>query len=198
MNWSYSCRPLPQPQQHQIQTVSATYTTAQGNTVSLNHWSGPGIKLASSWILVGFISDEPQWEFLMMSSCEPDTGHPAGMWSGEWASVAGHRGESSKFSILGHNRQCADKHLSWLPLGICIRVRNPAGVIRSPGSDRPWHVWLLSSQVCSLTWSYFFQTLFRIPILRCWNYYTDALIFLAFLSYFLLFCLFVLLAGRFL
>ena len=37
-----------------------TYTTALGNTGSLTHWMGPGIEPVSSWILVGFVSAEPQ------------------------------------------------------------------------------------------------------------------------------------------
>ena len=63
-NQSYSCRPTPQPQQHRIQaaSASATYTTAHGDTGSLPHWGGLGIESASSWILVGFITAEPQWE----------------------------------------------------------------------------------------------------------------------------------------
>ena len=36
-NWSYSCLPTPQPQQHQIRAASATYTTAHGNTRFLTH-----------------------------------------------------------------------------------------------------------------------------------------------------------------
>ena len=43
---------------------SATYTTAHSNNRSLTHWARPGIKPASSWILVRFISTEPQWELL--------------------------------------------------------------------------------------------------------------------------------------
>jgi len=39
-----------------------TYTTAHGNARSLTLWARPGIEPASSWILVGFISTEPQWE----------------------------------------------------------------------------------------------------------------------------------------
>ena len=35
---------------------------SSGNTRSLTHWAGPGIKPTSSWILVGFITTEPQWE----------------------------------------------------------------------------------------------------------------------------------------
>ena len=30
-NWSCSCRPMPEPQQHGIQASSATYTTAHSN-----------------------------------------------------------------------------------------------------------------------------------------------------------------------
>ena len=57
LNQSRSCWPTPQPQQHQIQTLSVTYTTACGNARSLmhlTHWS-VGIKPASSWILIGFL-----------------------------------------------------------------------------------------------------------------------------------------------
>ena len=34
------------------------------NTKSLTYWTRPGIKPTSSWILVGFITAEPQWELL--------------------------------------------------------------------------------------------------------------------------------------
>ena len=36
-NRSYSCRPMPQPQQLEIQAVSTTYTIAHGNAESLTH-----------------------------------------------------------------------------------------------------------------------------------------------------------------
>ena len=39
------------------------YTTAQGNTGPLTHWERPGIQPASSWILVGFVTNEP-WQEL--------------------------------------------------------------------------------------------------------------------------------------
>ena len=42
--------------------MSANYTTAHGNTGSLTHWARPGIESASSWILVRFLSSEPQQE----------------------------------------------------------------------------------------------------------------------------------------
>ena len=46
----------------QFQATSVTYTTAHGNARFLTHWARPGIKYASLWILVRFISDAPQWE----------------------------------------------------------------------------------------------------------------------------------------
>ena len=45
-----------------ISATSATYTTAWGNTGSLTHWERPGIEPKSSWILVRFVTSEPQWE----------------------------------------------------------------------------------------------------------------------------------------
>ena len=42
--------------------MPATYTTAHSNTGSLTHLVGPGIEPPSSWILVGFVAAEPQWE----------------------------------------------------------------------------------------------------------------------------------------
>ena len=66
-NWSYSCRLMPQPQRHQIRAVSTTYTTAHSNTGPLTHWVRPGIiEPTSSWILVGLVSDVPQWELLVL------------------------------------------------------------------------------------------------------------------------------------
>ena len=48
--------------QHGIQVTSATYTTAHGNEGFLTHWARPGIKPASSWILVGFLTVKSQRE----------------------------------------------------------------------------------------------------------------------------------------
>ena len=62
VNWSCSHWPMPQPQQHQIWAMSVTFTTAHGNAWSLTHWGRPGIKSASSRMLVRFISTEPWWE----------------------------------------------------------------------------------------------------------------------------------------
>ena len=41
---------------------SATYTTAHSSPGSLTHRASPGIEPASSWILVGLVTAEPQWE----------------------------------------------------------------------------------------------------------------------------------------
>ena len=62
LNRSCNCWPMPQPQQCQIQAISATCNIATGNAGSLTHWVRPEIKSASSWMLVGFVSAEPQWE----------------------------------------------------------------------------------------------------------------------------------------
>ena len=50
----------PQPLQCQIWATYVTYTTAHGNAGSLSYWARPGIKLAYSWILVGFVTPEPK------------------------------------------------------------------------------------------------------------------------------------------
>jgi len=53
-----------EPQQHQIQAESVTYTTAQGNTTFLTHCARPGTEPATSWFLVGFVSISPRQELL--------------------------------------------------------------------------------------------------------------------------------------
>ena len=45
-----------------IQATSKTYIAAHRNSGSLTHLAGLMIKCTSSWILVGFISSEPQGE----------------------------------------------------------------------------------------------------------------------------------------
>ena len=49
---------MPEPQQCQIQDITANYTTAHGNAGSLAHWASPRIEPATSWFLVGFVN---QW-----------------------------------------------------------------------------------------------------------------------------------------
>ena len=68
---SWSCWPMPHPQQCGIWATSVTYTTVHGNTGSLIHWVRPGIEPMSSWMLVGFITAEAQqnslsWGFLVI------------------------------------------------------------------------------------------------------------------------------------
>ena len=46
----------PQLQQREIQATSVTYTTACGSVGALTQCARPGIKPASSWILVGFLT----------------------------------------------------------------------------------------------------------------------------------------------
>ena len=53
---------MPEPQQHHIWVMSRTYTTAHGKARSSTHWVRPGIKLATSWLLVGSASAVPRWE----------------------------------------------------------------------------------------------------------------------------------------
>ena len=65
-NWSCSCQPAPQPQQHHIWAMFTTYTPAPGNTWSLTHWARPGIESATLWFLVGFVSAAP-WQELYPS-----------------------------------------------------------------------------------------------------------------------------------
>ena len=59
-NPSYSCQTMPQ--QCKSRATSTTYTIVQGNAGSLTHWARLGMKPPSSWILVGFVSAEPQRE----------------------------------------------------------------------------------------------------------------------------------------
>ena len=62
--WSCCCWTMPEPQYHQIQATSVTYTKAHGNTGSLTQWVRPEIESASSWILIRFVCAAPQWELL--------------------------------------------------------------------------------------------------------------------------------------
>ena len=39
---------------------TCNYTTAHGNTISLTHQARPGMEAASPWILVKFVTPEPQ------------------------------------------------------------------------------------------------------------------------------------------
>ena len=48
--------------QRQIKAKSVTYNIACGNAGSLTHWVRPRIELASSWILVRFLTHWSKWE----------------------------------------------------------------------------------------------------------------------------------------
>ena len=69
--WRCNHCPIPQPKQCQIQEVSETYTTALSNGRSFTHCGRPGTKPVSSWILVRFISSEPQWKLLIFAFKQP-------------------------------------------------------------------------------------------------------------------------------
>ena len=73
LNWSQSCQPTPQPQQSGDWRHICDLHVAHSNTLSLTHWARLGIKLASSWILVGFIPAVPGQELPMSGgySTEP-------------------------------------------------------------------------------------------------------------------------------
>ena len=47
--------------------MSVTYNTAHGNAGSVTHWARPGIDHTSSWMLVGLVTAEAQWDFLSSS-----------------------------------------------------------------------------------------------------------------------------------
>ena len=52
------------PQQLGMRAASVSYTLAHGNARSLAHWARPGIKPASWWMPVRFVSAELQQELL--------------------------------------------------------------------------------------------------------------------------------------
>ena len=69
-NQSCSCQPKPKPQQSQIQAVSATYTTAHGNSGSLTHWRSQGLNPSPHGYYLGSLplshnrnSEESWWEW---------------------------------------------------------------------------------------------------------------------------------------
>ena len=52
------------PQSQWIRAASATYTIDHGSGGSLTYWARPGIELATSWFLIGFVSAAPGRELL--------------------------------------------------------------------------------------------------------------------------------------
>ena len=61
---SYSCQPTPQPQQRQIQTVSATYTAACGSSGSFNPLSE-----ARDWTRVFLITSQIRYHWATTVHC---------------------------------------------------------------------------------------------------------------------------------
>ena len=59
---------MAQPQEHRVWAASVTYTTAHSNVGPLTHWARTGIDPKYSWILVRFITAEPQWECLFFET----------------------------------------------------------------------------------------------------------------------------------
>ena len=59
-------QPMLQPKQCQIQAMSETCTTADGNSGSLTHQVRPGMEPASSWIVVSFLNVKPQQKLLVL------------------------------------------------------------------------------------------------------------------------------------
>ena len=70
-NRSYSCGPIPQPQQCRIRAMYATYTIAHNNVRSLTHCLRPGIEATTSEFLVRFVSTALWRELLFLLNFEP-------------------------------------------------------------------------------------------------------------------------------
>ena len=95
--------------------MSVTYSTAHGNARSLIHWAKPRIEPTSSWVLVGFVSAEPQRELpvavfqgrSVKSPCDRDRGLP----TIRWVSLELDR-------PLGHSDEIAEPHLH----SLCIET----------------------------------------------------------------------------
>ena len=47
-----------------LRHIGNLYTAVHGSARLPIHWVGPGLEPPSSWILVLFVTVEPQWEFL--------------------------------------------------------------------------------------------------------------------------------------
>ena len=100
--------------QCQIQASSATYTTAHGIARSLTQWARLGIKPATSWFLIRFVSTAPRWELwegifwyfffcshdlLILSTC-PSKVRPPGLTPlfASWVALSGCLSLEAQFS----------------------------------------------------------------------------------------------------
>ena len=131
---------MPEPRQLRIWAASASYTTAHGNAGSLTHWIRTGIKPASSWILVRFVSAEPLRELLCrvleawFSACDVRTSSISSAW------------KLAKHTLEGIPSQaCRDKNSEWSP-GIRVLRSSPEG-----------------SQACHSVWVPCFKASFQRP-----------------------------------
>ena len=79
--------------------MSATYTTAHGNTGSLTHFVSPGIEPVSSRMLVRFISAEPQWE-LQASFTSDQLAMNSGVPTTSWDSIIHQNNKRTTFFIF--------------------------------------------------------------------------------------------------
>ena len=55
------------PAKGAIGAPAASIHHSHSNTGSLSHWARPGIEPTSSWIVVGLITAQPQWELLSLA-----------------------------------------------------------------------------------------------------------------------------------
>ena len=58
-----------------IRAIANSLCQSHSNAWSLTHWARPGIEPASSWMLVRFVSAEPQWELPQMQSLKEPICH---------------------------------------------------------------------------------------------------------------------------
>ena len=70
MNRSRSCQPIPQSQQGRIRAMAVTYIAAHSNA-----GVSPGTEPTSSWILVSFLTAEPQWQLHLFLFLSPSGFH---------------------------------------------------------------------------------------------------------------------------
>ena len=119
--------------------------TAHSNAGSVTHWARPGIKLATLWFLVGFVSTAPQWELCIISiwcdyppsktgvsrlgsKCTAVTGG-AGVQDGHW-------GEWVSDSLRGEWRP----GLGWAQLWDC--AASLVSSVSSDGKNQPSFVFI--------------------------------------------------------
>ena len=107
-SWSCSCWLTPQPQKCWIRVTSATYTAVPSNAGSLTHRARPGVKPASSWLLVQLVTAEPQWELpadVFLKRQGHLRFHPGAQ---RGATSPGRGGGGVIFSVLSHSQCCPE------------------------------------------------------------------------------------------